>query len=434
MSPAATGSLRTLGRLFLYARPYIPLVALTLVFSLVYAGGLTGRAYLTRPLIDDVVAPNLRIGSLDELIESGTVTRPEDLEQQRRDLEHRIEGRLQDLLLAALLLILGMPVARLVRDYAGEWVMTRIGVDMQADLCRRLLNLPLARFEKEGRSDLVARMMSDTAVANRAQALIFGEAVQDVAIVFAAVGVSFYLNWRLALVTLLVGPPVALVLQLFGGRIRRASQARQEQISQVVGRLVQILSGIKVIKAFRAEGLEFDAFQRENSRYFRRAMRVIRNRVLSRSLVEMVSQSAFVAVLLLGVYAIVGSLFDLSMGVLTAFLFISAMLYRPTKNLSRAYNGLQDALPAAERLFEILDAPTEPEDPPDAVALESVRTGIPPRRSQTGGPVRRQKSGKSVDSLAPRAFPPPGPVLPVIRSLRTPYLVSCHRMTFGFLP
>ncbi|MEE8557023.1 MAG: ATP-binding cassette domain-containing protein, partial [Myxococcota bacterium] len=41
-----------------------------------------------------------------------------------------------------------------------------------------------------------------------------------------------------------------------------------------------------------------------------------------------------------------------------------------------AYNGLQDALPAAERLFEILDAPTEPEDPPDAVTLESVRTGI----------------------------------------------------------
>jgi subfamily B ATP-binding cassette protein MsbA len=219
-------------------------------------------------------------------------------------------------------------------------------------------------------------MLNDMLVANRAQALIFGEALQDIAIVFAAAGVAFYLNWRLALVTLLVGPPVALILQIFGGRIRRSSQARQEQIAQVIARLVQILGGIKVIKAFRAEQLELDAFRRENFRYFRRAMRVIRNRVMSRSLVEMASQAAFVSVLLLGVYAIVGSFWNLTMGVLAAFLFISAMLYRPTKNLTRAYNAVQDALPAAGRLFEVLDAPVEPEDPPEAVALDHVRDGI----------------------------------------------------------
>jgi ABC-type multidrug transport system fused ATPase/permease subunit len=62
--------------------------------------------------------------------------------------------------------------------------------------------------------------------------------------------------------------------------------------------------------------------------------------------------------------------------VLTAFLFISAMLYRPTKNLTRAYNAIQVALPAAHRLFEVLDAPPEPEDPPDAVLLQDVRKGI----------------------------------------------------------
>jgi subfamily B ATP-binding cassette protein MsbA len=140
--------------------------------------------------------------------------------------------------------------------------------------------------------------------------------------------------------------------------------------------MVQILGGIKVIKAFRAETLELDAFKRENFRYFRRAMRVIRNRVLSRSFVELVSQAAFVSLLLVGIYAVVRGFWDLSLGVLTAFLFISAMLYRPTKNLTRAYNAIQDALPAAERLFEILDAPAEPEDPPEAVALERVRESI----------------------------------------------------------
>jgi subfamily B ATP-binding cassette protein MsbA len=359
-------------RLFGYARPYLLLVALTAFFSLVYAGGLTGRAYLTRPLIDDVAAPNLQIRSLEGLVESGQVTASGNLEAERLELEQRIGERLRDLLLAAVLLVLGMPVARLIRDYAGEYTMTRMAVDMQGDFCSRVLRLPLSRFERQGRSDLVSGMLSDTLVANRAQALVFGEALQDIAIVFAAAAVAFYLHWRLALVTLLVGPPVAVILQVFGGRIRRSSQARQEQIATVIARLVQILGGIKVIKAFRAEPVELDAFRRENYRYFRRAMKVIRNRILSRSLVEMVSQAAFVTVLLLGVYAIVGAFWNLTMGVLTAFLFISAMLYRPMKNLTRTYNGLQDALPAASRLFAIMDTPGEPEDAPDAGVIDRV--------------------------------------------------------------
>jgi subfamily B ATP-binding cassette protein MsbA len=376
VAPDRERSVATLLRLFAYARPYLVLVGLTIVFSLVYAGGLTGRAYLTRPLIDDIAAPNLELQSLEDVAKSGKPADPEEVERQRKQLEERIDDRLGDLLIAAVIIVLGMPLSRLIRDYAGEYVMTRITVDIQRHLCERVLMLPLSRFEREGRSDLVSRMLSDTAIANRAQWLIFGEALQDIAIVFTAAAVAFWLNWRLAFVVLLVGPPVAVILQVFGRRIRRSSKARQEQIAQVIGRLVQILDGIKVIKAFRAESLELEAFSRENFRYFRRAMRVIRNRVFSRTLVEFASQAAFISLLLLGVYAIVGSLWNLSLGVLTAFLFISAMLYRPTKNLTRAYNAVQDALPAARRLFEILDTPPEPEDRPDAVALDRIRDGI----------------------------------------------------------
>jgi subfamily B ATP-binding cassette protein MsbA len=369
-------SLRTLARLFRYARPYIPLVAVTIVFTLLYAGGLTGRAYLTRPLIDDVVAPNLEARSIGDLLESGAAEDPTELERQRVLLEERVAGRLKDLVLAAVVLVLGMPVARLIRDYAGEYVMTRMSVDMQTDLCASVLGLPLSRFDEEGRSDLVARMMSDTAIANRAQMLVFGDAIQHVAIVILATGVAFYLNWQLALVTVMVGPPVGITLQLFGRRIRRTSAARQEQVAQVVGRLVQILGGIRVIKVFRSEPRELSAFRTEAMRYLRRAMRVIRNRVLSRSIVELASQAAFVSMLLLGIYAIVGGLWDLTLGVLTAFLVVSATLYAPTKSLSRAYNSIQNALPAAARLFEILDAPAEPEDPADAVTIHQVREGV----------------------------------------------------------
>jgi ABC-type multidrug transport system fused ATPase/permease subunit len=105
-------------------------------------------------------------------------------------------------------------------------------------------------------------------------------------------------------------------------------------------------------------------------------MKVIRNRVYSRSSVELVSQGAFVAVLIVGVLGIINGFWNITQGVLAAFLAIAAMLYRPTKNLTRMYNGIQDALPAAVRIFEVLDTEEETPDLPDAIAVERLRHGI----------------------------------------------------------
>ena len=60
-----------------------------------------------------------------------------------------------------------MPVVRLVRDYAVEWVMLRMQVDMNFDLSQKLLRLPLAQHVREARGDIMSRISSDTTIANR---------------------------------------------------------------------------------------------------------------------------------------------------------------------------------------------------------------------------------------------------------------------------
>ncbi len=381
MSPVREGSLAPLLRLLLYARPYAWVVGITLVFSLLYAGGLTGRAYLVKPLLDDVLAPKISAESLAELRSSaeGAELDPELQEQLRTDreaMEARVREGFWTILLAGLAIVLGMPVVRLIRDYSGEWVMTRMGIDLQLDIGSKLLRVPLDHLQTDTRGSFVARTSNDTLIANRAQALVFGEALQDAFQILAALGAALYLNWRLALVTLLVGPPVGVVLQIFGARIRRSSHRRQLQVAEVMQRLLQMLSGIKLIKAFHTEKLEHETYRDELMRYFRRSMKVIRNRVYSRSSVELVSQGAFVAVLIVGVFGIINGFWNITQGVLAAFLAIAAMIYRPTKNLSRMYNGIQDALPAATRIFEVLDAPEETPDRDDAVRVERLREGI----------------------------------------------------------
>ena len=373
-APRARPVVRLLG----YARPYAWLVGIVIVFSLLYGGGLTGRAFIMKGFVDDVALENARVDSLQDLLRRPAA---KDLDQkkmreERRKLQAKVRKNLKRSVLAGALLVLVMPLVRLVRDFASEWVMTRVLVDMQSDLATKLLRLPLARHQKDSRGEAITRLTSDTAVANRLQSMIYGDFLEDLGVVVAALTACALLSWQLTLALLVIGPPVAIVLSIFGTRIRKASRRRQEQVSEVMQRVVQILSGIKVIKAFGAEELESDAFQREIMRYFRRAISVVRNRVYSRALVEFVSQGVMISVVFLGIWAVIGDFWNLTLGTLLAFSFVSGSLYRPLKALTQVWNGIHDALPSAERIFEIIDAPEEVQDEPDAQPIARLTQGI----------------------------------------------------------
>jgi len=372
--PRARPALRLLG----YARPYARLVLVVIVFSLLYGGGLTGRAFIMKGFVDDVALENARVDSLKDLLDRPAA---KDLDQkklraERRELKKQVRENLKRTVLVGALLILVMPLIRLVRDYASEWVMTRVLVDMQRDLATKLLRLPLSRHQKETRGDAISRLTSDTAVANRLQSMIFGDFLEDLGVVVAALAAAAFLSWQLTVALLLIGPPVAIVLSVFGARIRRASRRRQEQVSEVMQRVVQILSGIKVIKAFGAEDYERDAFRAEVMRYFRRAMSVVRNRVYSRALVEFVSQAVMIAVVFLGIWAVIGDFWGLTLGTLMGFSFVAGSLYRPLKALTQVWNTIHDAAPSAERIFEVLDAAEESQDSADTRPIERLTQGI----------------------------------------------------------
>jgi subfamily B ATP-binding cassette protein MsbA len=370
----ARPALRLLG----YARPYAWLVTITILFSLVYGGGVTGRAFIVRILVDDVALQFEKADSLGDLMSLAKATKldPAKISKKRHISKERARHSLLRAGIAAAILVLVMAGIRIVRDYASEWVMTRLLVDMQRDLTAKLLRMPLGAHQKGARGDAISRMTSDTGVANRLQSMIFGDVLEDLGVVIAALVGAFYLSWELSLALLLVGPPIALVLSVFGARIRKASRRRQEQVSEVMQRFVQILSGMKVIKAFGAEEAENRAFSDAVMRYFRRALTVVRNRVYSRALVDLVSQAIMYAVLFLGFWAAVGEFWGLTLGTTLAFSFVAASLYRPMKSLTQVWNAVHDAIPSAERIFEVIDADPEPLDAEGAVPIARITQGI----------------------------------------------------------
>jgi subfamily B ATP-binding cassette protein MsbA len=384
----------TYARLLGFVRPYLGVLLLGIACSGAYSGARYLRAWLVKPLVDDVLphvssSASMGFGDLLASVPGLGSPRPEaaapaadpgnELAGAEAELRARMAKRAEESLgliaLAALALLVVLPAAHFGQIYLVDWTLGRVLVDIQQGLCAKLLALPLGFHHRTARGDLLSRTINDATRAHGALDLIFAELVQNGLALVIGVALLCWISWQLTLTIALVTPLIAAVIALFGRRIRKASKRRQESLAGVTQRLVQILAGIKVIKAFRAEGVEAGEFARENLRYFRRNMRVVKNRALARTFVEGLNNLIGVVVVLIGVLLVLDN-WGLSLGSLLSFAMAMQVTYRPLKDLTKAWTQLQDAMPAAERFFELLDAQGETADAADVVPFPGVRDAI----------------------------------------------------------
>ena len=393
--PASGAERAPLWRLLYYARPYVGAILLAVALASVFSAGRYGRAYLVKPIFDDVIGPSQALReaggslplSMGELIpgvddflgappDAETETEaPGDTATAER-LRAEISRSLSQVIGFVVLIVFGMPLVMFAREYLVQWVLGRIDLDMKNQICGKVLALPLRFHRTRGRGDLLARLMGDVGVAQGALTIVFDDFAEALVMLLVGAASLLYVSWQLSLVMLLVGPLIVATISLFGRRIRKSARRRQEQFADVTGRLIEILEGIKVIKAFRAEPHEQKAFARASYRLFRRGMRVVVNRVMSRTLVDSLNNLAAIGVLVLGIFLILNGRWGLTMGDLAAFSAITVTLYRPVRTLARGWARVQDAQPSAERFFEVLDSPIEIEEAPDAVAIPRIRESV----------------------------------------------------------
>jgi ABC-type multidrug transport system fused ATPase/permease subunit len=369
-----------------YARPYLGVLLLAVALTAVYAGSRTARAWLLQPVFDEVILPHQGSGerlSFDDLTsqvfgrgDAEPEAAPEAPGPDHEAVRAKVRDAVPRILLGALLIVLVLPLAHVGQEVLSQWVLGRVLVDLQQQLCEKLLSLPLRFHHGQSRGETLSRVMNDAQKAHQSLDLLFQDVVQSVVGLVVGALVLVFISWQLTLALLLIAPIVAGVIAAFGRRIRRSAMRRQESQSDVTQRLLQILSGIKVIQGFRAQRGEAEAFARENQRYFRRNLRVQRNRAYSRSAVEGINNGIGVAVLFGGVALILGQLWGLTFGALAAFVAVMQSTYGPLRDLTRGWTKLQEAVPSAERFFEILDETSETPDPPGAVRLDGIRHGI----------------------------------------------------------
>ena len=377
-----------------YARPFAALIALAMVLSIVFSAGQYLRAYLIKPILDDVLRvagpvgalpsdwlPDLRgfaIGDGEDPKPDPRISeRPVPLDaEQRRALDQRVRESVANIVFLALVVIFVMPVVQFGRSYIVEYVLGRVYIEIQRDLCAKLLALPLRFHHDRRKGDILSRILQDVRSAHTAVGLLFNDFIEAILMAAVGVGVLFFISWQLAAIFLVLGPLLFGVIAIFTRHISSSAQRRQEKYADVTQRLIEILDGIKIIKAFSAEAAEDAAFRRETQKLFRRGMKVVRNRVVARSLVEMLNNGIAIGTVVVGMLLVLRGRWNLTPGDLAAFAAVLATTYRPIKSLARGWVRLIDAQPSVARFFEVLDTPLEIQDSPNAIAMDGINRGI----------------------------------------------------------
>jgi subfamily B ATP-binding cassette protein MsbA len=190
----------------------------------------------------------------------------------------------------------------------------------------------------------------------------------------ALLGVIFYRNWQLAIISILVIPLAVYPAQRIGKRLKSISRQSQERIGDISNILQETFSGIKVIKAFSLEQRSIEKFRETNLSYYVNMRKSIKYTNLSSPIMEFITSLGIAAVVWFGGSKVMNG--QMSAAEFFSFITAMALVYTPIKRLNSAYNDFQRCLGAADRVFEIIDENPEIVDAVNAHSLGRVEGNV----------------------------------------------------------
>jgi ABC-type multidrug transport system fused ATPase/permease subunit len=225
-------------------------------------------------------------------------------------------------------------------------------------------DLKVARSFQTG--DLMSRLFNDAGALSEFAREILRRGVGETFVVLGAIAMMFRLNWRLALVTGVVVPLVALPLACLGKRVRRWGAAAQQAAGELSAILNEQLHGLTTIKAFEAERMENQRFVAHDTTYRRQVMR---GEFWSATLISTVWLIAAAGLLATAWYGSnLVAVGRATVGGLMAFCLYAVQTVEPLRRLSEIHSMSQRAIACATRVYEIIDLPRSERDGPIALA------------------------------------------------------------------
>ncbi|MFT9057180.1 MAG: ABC transporter ATP-binding protein [Ethanoligenens sp.] len=277
-------------------------------------------------------------------------------------------------------------IGLLVAVFAGDWVLTVLENRLMADASQRIVGrlrsalfdrvqkLPIAFFDVHTHGDLMSRFTNDVDNISTTIAQSTVSLLADIIGIVGAFGLMLALNIPLTVAALITVPLVFLLSKMVTTHTAKLFAAQQAALGRLGGHVEESISGLSVVKAFGREKQVVEEFNTANQALLDVSIQAQIWSGYMMPIMNVIGNLGFAAVAGVGgVLAVRGMV---TVGIITSFLSYSRQFTRPLNDVASTYNSLQTAVAGAERIFEVLDTPSEPPDAHDAKVLAHPRGEI----------------------------------------------------------
>jgi ATP-binding cassette, subfamily B, bacterial len=370
-------------RFWPYARPYRRWVPLIVLFAVVASALQAATIWIYKILIDDVLVP--------------------------RDFELLVW-----VVLAYLGLTLADGVASFCEEYLSDWVGGRFMVSLRTEFFSHLQSLSLSFFERRSLGDMLSRLSDDI---EEIEEFVISEMASTLTYIFQFVffvGALFYLQWHLALVSLIVLPLFLVVARYFSRRMGGATREERRRLGSVSAVAEESLSNAALVQAYNQQEYEVSRFHKENEASFAAEMKATRLDALFSPLVDIIQVLGVGVVIAVGTWEL--SQGRLTIGGLIVCLVYLSQLYGPIRGLSELLSTFYEASAGAERVIEFFDQKPSVRERKDAITLTHAQGHIEFDSVDFRYPGKKRKAqGKKRLALSEVSFEVgPGEVLALV--------------------
>ncbi len=322
----ATSAWQTYRRLIRFARPYRGLLGIALVGMLLEAAAGGGFSLLMKPMIDETF-------SVDDA----------------------------QLSLLLPLQIVGLFIIRGIAGYLADTQMAKAGRsvarDLRVQVLGKYLRLPGLRFDTEPVPSMLIKLGSDSDQVAQAAIDAMKVMLQQSLQVLTMLAVMLWYSWQVTLAILLLGPPLAWVMDKVGRRYRRVSHRIQESSGHLLQAAEQALSNQQEVKVYGAQSVELDRYTALANTNLKLSMKVESTRSISSALVQLMGAVGLALLLFFaGREAVAGRL---TAGDFVGLMVSMLAIIPALKQLTNVQGMLQRGVASSERLFDVLDAADE---------------------------------------------------------------------------
>lgn len=262
------------------------------------------------------------------------------------------------------LVIIGIFVATITKVVTGyfasissNYVTETIKRDIKIDVYTHLQHLPMSYFKQNKLGDIMARLSGDSATLGRIGFIIF-DMFKEFLTVIALTFRMFQVDFILALISLIVMPLIINTVKKYTKKIRKSGRIRQDTSGAVTAFIQETLSGVFVIKAFNNSDDMVERYKEISMDEFQKSYRSTKIKAKVSPINEVITTIMVLLVASYGGYQILVAK-TMSAGDLISFVTALGLMSQPLKRLVNKNNDLQEALPSADRVIEILDVPVE---------------------------------------------------------------------------